>query len=921
MNSPKVVLSLGAILIFSVLMTACGGGGKTPTPPAGVPTIQTVILPQGAVNVAYGVNGLGAVLSATGGTGTYTWGIASGSLPPGLTLNPKTAVISGTPTALGNYNFTAQVTDSASMTATKALSIYIEGVVSITPMVLPSGTPNVPYANSDGTPVQLMATGGLTPYVWCAVESGGTCDTGIGGALPPGLSLSSSGVISGTPTTPGFPTVFTVKVTDSETSPGVPAVGTASFTITIMSIVTTSLPSGYLNVPYSTTLTVAGGVQPYTWSVTNLPPGLALDPTTCTTSKTPICTIKGTPTTAGAYPMTVTVKDGEKPTPVAATASLTINVFQSQLTITTTSLPAGIVGITYSATLGATGGTPPYTWSLTSGTLPPGLMLDGNTGVISGTPTAANTYGFTLQVADSGTPQQAVSGTFNILINPAITNAALKGNYVFTFSGYDSGTPVMMAGSFVADGNGNLTSGELDYNGGSGEGVPPVPQTMTTGSVYNVTGNGLGVMTIVTNQAIYQFAIVIRNDGSGKLIQSDPANKQAYGSGAIKVRTISSVCPAFQGVNVAVGLFGFDTTLNRYAAAGQFQFNSTTCADITGVMDFDDNGSPVGGCGSQPCLTFSGAFNGGDTLGRSYLQIGNWKPTDPCGTKGICTYASYVVSSNEVVVMATDAILQPATLTLWSVLRQLNSGIGFDNTALTGIAVQELNAFDTNNAVDVTTGLFTGQGIALHTCQSGNYDPATFSFDENQGGKCNGGATCGQPQSSQGTYCVDKTTGRVALTGFSGAFGGSPPVFYLAGGPNGGFVIGTDPAVTSGYLEPQTGSPFSTSSISGIYPGGTINPVTMNVTNGVSVLLADGGGNINGTGNTSGPGGPQPQNVTYTYTVDNTGRALVCAAGTCNAQSNNIIGIAYVVSSTKFDLLPATDPSPALSVFSSGTAK
>lgn len=912
MNSPKVVLSLAAILIFSVLMTACGGGGSTPKPPAGAPTIQTVILPQGAVNVAYGVGGLGAVLSATGGTGTYTWGIASGSLPPGLTLNPTTAVISGTPTALGNYNFTAQVTDSASMTATKALSIYIEGVVSITPMTLPSGTPNVPYTNSNGTPVQLMATGGLAPYVWCAVENSGTCDTGIGGALPPGLSLSSSGVISGTPTTPGFPTAFTVKVTDSETSPGVPAVGTASFSITIMSITTTSLPSGYLSTAYSGTLIVAGGVQPYTWTATNLPPGLALDPTTCAGSKGPMCTIKGTPTTPGAYPMTVTVTDGEKPNPAAATASLTINVFQSQLTITTTTLPPGIVGLAYSAPLGATGGTPPYTWSLTSGTLPPGLTLDGTAGVISGTPTTASSYGFTLQVADSGTPQQAVSGTFSILINPAITDANFCVNCVFTFSGYNNGTPVMMAGSFVTDGKGNITSGVLDYNDGTGE-TPsnnPTPQTIVpgAGSVYSITPNGLGTMTITTNlPAVFQFAVAIKSDGNGKLIQSDAANKQAYGSGAIMSNTLLSANQTWPLCNayVSVGLSGFDQTLiTRYAAAGAFHFVLSTCVDVEkGVMDTDDGGtlSPT---------TFTGAFN------QLNVNTGRGVAGFTFTPGGRHFYAFYLVSSsdyktNNLFLISTDAASQPANLTLWSGFQQASSALfganNWNNLALTGTGVAELNALDTNGAVDVTAGLFAGQGVSGHTCTSGQngdpqFDPATLSYDENQGG------TSSLQQTSTGTYCVDKPTGRVTLTAFNAGPFATPPVFYMVGA-NRAFVVGADPAVTSGYLELQTGSPFTNGSVAGPYVGGTVTPITSAVTNAASWLFADGGGNIKGSGNTSGPAGPGTTNFSYTYSVDATGRAVV-------QQNGSSIGVLYVVSPQKFVLLPTTtDPSPALSVF------
>ena len=119
-------------------------------------------------------------------------------------------------------------------------------------------------------------------------------------------------------------------------------------------------------------------------------------------------------------------------------------------------------------------------------------------------------------------------------------------------------------------------------------------------------------------------------------------------------------------------------------------------------------------------------------------------------------------------------------------------------------------------------------------------------------------------------------------------------------------MVGTDPAVTSGYLEPQSGAPFTNSSIVGSYAGGTVTPITKAVTNAATWLFSDASGNINGTANTSGPGGPGKQNFTYTYTVDSTGRAVV-------QQNGSTIAIAYAISPTKFVLLPTTDPNPALS--------
>ena len=85
-----------------------------------------------------------------------------------------------------------------------------------------------------------------------------------------------------------------------------------------------------------------------------------------------------------------------------ATKTLMITV-RSGLSITTATLNDAVVGSAYSATLAASGGISPYTWSVTSGTLPTGLMLAPATGVIGGTPTAAGPYSFTVQVKDSST--------------------------------------------------------------------------------------------------------------------------------------------------------------------------------------------------------------------------------------------------------------------------------------------------------------------------------------------------------------------------------------------------------------------------------------------------------------------------------------------------------------------------------------
>jgi hypothetical protein len=166
--------------------------------------ISTSSLPGGTVGGSYSTT-----LAASGGVTPYLWSIAAGSLPAGLTVNPQTGVISGSPSAAGTFTFTAQVSDAQSPadSATRSLSIAVTQPqpppLNITTTSLPNGKRNKSYSRT------LQATGGVTPYVWFIAA----------GSLPPGLALNAStGVISGKPTALGTWS-FTVRVRDSQPTP------------------------------------------------------------------------------------------------------------------------------------------------------------------------------------------------------------------------------------------------------------------------------------------------------------------------------------------------------------------------------------------------------------------------------------------------------------------------------------------------------------------------------------------------------------------------------------------------------------------------------------------------------------------------------------------------------------------------------
>ena len=180
-----------------------------------------------------------------------------------------------------------------------------------------------------------------------------------------------------------------------------------------LSISTTSLPNGTVGTAFSATLIAGGGKTPYKWSLTSgtLPAGLSLSTTGV---------ISGTPTApANATSLTFKVADSSRPVQ-SKSVTLSLTIAPRPLVVTTSSLPSGQVGTAYTANLAASGGTAPYKWSLSSGTLPDGLSLS-TPGAITGTPTTAqNEMGLSFLVTDSSTPAlTAPSGSLAITVSPA----------------------------------------------------------------------------------------------------------------------------------------------------------------------------------------------------------------------------------------------------------------------------------------------------------------------------------------------------------------------------------------------------------------------------------------------------------------------------------------------------------------------
>lgn len=363
-------------------------------------SVTTLVLPNAVLGASYR-----QPVTASGGTAPYLWSIATGVLPPGLTLNDA-GVISGTPTAATTSTFTLRVTDSTTPIAQTRLQSYtltVGSTLSIQTTTLPTATVGNTYTQA------LNALGGTLPYIW-SLDSG---------PLPDGLTLSSAGVVSGTPPAPGLAT-FIVRVTDSTA----PTAQTATQTLKIyvvqqLTIDTVTLPDGTASRSYAAALSVRNGVQPYVWTLTSgaLPPGLNLLASGA---------IIGTPSTAGDYTFSLTASDSSVPTALSVAQRYTVRITPA-FTITTTSLPAGTAGLPYASSVKASDGSLPYTFAIIFGTLPPGLNLMPD-GTITGTPTAPGAYNLLIRATDSTLPAPQTSDralVIDVNSNLAIVTASL----------------------------------------------------------------------------------------------------------------------------------------------------------------------------------------------------------------------------------------------------------------------------------------------------------------------------------------------------------------------------------------------------------------------------------------------------------------------------------------------------------------
>jgi len=362
------------------IVAACGGGGGGGggNPPAAL-NISATAPADGVVGAPYN-----HTIAVTGGTGARNFAVSAGALPAGLALNATTGAITGTPSGpAATANFTLAVTDSGApqQSDSQALTLDIVDPLLITTAALPGTSVGAAYNQA------IAASGGTAPHTFSISA----------GALPAGITIGAGGIVSGTATSAATTQTFTVRVADGS----VPQLATTqAYTIGVtLEITTQSLPDADGGQFYSQALVAQGGLLPRSWSraAGSMPAGIA-DPVAATG------VISGTPDpvcVAATAVFTARVTDSAMPPASSSQAGLSITVNPVALGIATTSLPSGVIGAAYNATVQASGGVPPYNFALTGGSLPSGLgPIGATTGQIAGTPDTVESRAFDVMVTD-----------------------------------------------------------------------------------------------------------------------------------------------------------------------------------------------------------------------------------------------------------------------------------------------------------------------------------------------------------------------------------------------------------------------------------------------------------------------------------------------------------------------------------------
>jgi len=767
-----------------------------------------------------------------------------------------------------------------------------------------SGTPstfNKVTISPSGT--MFLGQGGTIPLISATVLN----DTKLNGGVT--FTLLPAGVGSGTLTqlssttasfaAPGVVTAETI-VTITAQSVDFPkqfAVLTVKIEPPPM-ITTTTVPDATLGAAYTAPITATGGVPPLAWSLSSgtLPKGLALG-----SSTTGTVNITGKATVAGAFTFTVTVTDATG----ASNTSGTLQIVVSSLAFTTTSpLPSGTVGVAYAGVqFAATGGTPPYAFSVATGSnLPPGLQLTA--GDLTGTPTTEGNFSFGISVTDSESPAAVITNTFTLVVNPVQDLTLLTGSFAFNFSGNNASGFVAAAGTFTTDGNGNITTGEADITNLQGNTLfKSITGTYTAGQ----DGRGTITFTSVAGTPTFAFAIDTGGSGHGRLIEFDAVPVVTRGSGRLEAQSVTTCVVSGTGTNTYSGTFayggsGFASTFapggaGPIAFAGTFTATPPVSPSTQGTLasaEMDSNAPD--NVLSDPSV--SGTYQSGPDATHCTIALSSAGLANP-------NYDVYPISSSDAFLIETDSVsaATPPNITLAEMKQQF--GQPFFTGAMSGTIAGGVSGTVLNGSI------FEPYVSVIQVAPTTGLGSFNYSLADNTAGTVTN--TNGTPFAV--TYTSDQF-GRIDTSGFvvNGVF---EPVFYLVSSQE-AFVVGMlNGGPIAGHLDPQTPSSFSLATINGTLVEGTSGPAVSADRDFSGFLTFNGSvspATIAGVQDEStSSANTSAETVTGTYVLSATG--ATDGSGTVTLTSPRAFtGAFYIVSPTKMVMITTTagDTNPVL---------
>jgi len=517
-----------------------------------------------------------------------------------------------------------------------------------------------------------------------------------------------------------------------------------------------------------------------TWSLIGV--GSLTDITTTTATYTSPTTVTGAATAL------ITATSVANPTQLASVALIVLGTPQIDAQ---TLFPAN-VDVAYAAAVSAAGGDAPFTWTVASGALPPGLALNGSTSgatSIQGTPTAVGDYNFSLTAVDSLSRSATVALT--LVVHPQ-TACVIAGRFTLVFTGFRGGAAATHAAAIQISSTGVIT-GEQDYK--DPHRTTPA-EILTSGTCVNrETNTGVLTLNAPSGQLVYNFAAT-PPDSTG-VIHS--AQLQLISSGAdsgsghlaLQDATITAVPPSG---NFAFGLIGVEGSGAHFGTAGRFT-SSTAGALSAGVVDSNGTTALNG-------AALSGTLTAPDANGRGTLTLLS-------GTQTF-TLAYYLVDDGKMVLIDIDPTTSASVATT-RMAGQMTAQVGnvgatvFDNAALASPSIMSL--FGAVQTAEPITVMSMGR-LSNADATAGTVDVSLDTSDQD----LDVGA---EPFTGQSYAIAANGRGELNLADTSGL---RSLVLYLDGTANGYVVQQDNPAGSAGLLEAQFQGPYASPPPGGVFP-------------------------------------------------------------------------------------------------------